>query len=70
MGSTLGCLKCCGNGKLPQIKVNVSSQCCRDNKRYNIVFHNEEDMDKLHEILKELHRSSVKRNIEAKALSL
>ena len=66
MGQILTALKCCCTGnKPPELKINVSSNCCQQQgNRYQITISDEVEIEKLNEILKELHKNSIKKNIQ------
>ena len=69
MGNT-SCMPCCGAPKIPTIKVNIDSNCCRDNRNLKIVIQNEEDMQLIKQLFQEIHRTSLKRVANASTATL
>lgn len=52
---------CCKNPPIPNIKINVNSNCCRGNRKYTINIQDVDDFEKINEVLQELHRNSLKK---------
>lgn len=53
-------LKCCCENKIPELKLSVNSNCCQGNK-YVITIKDEDEIQQVTEMLKELHRNSQKK---------
>ena len=54
-------MKCCEN-KIPELKISVNSNCCKDNKKYIINIKDEDEIQQVTEMLKELHKKSIKKH--------
>ena len=52
---------CCGP-KLPTFRINIISDCCKtDSEIHDVVIHNENDLDKIRELIKVInHKQSIK----------
>ena len=61
---------CCGAPRIPTIRVNIDSNCCRDNRNLKIVIHNEEDMKIINQLFHEIHRASFKKVANASTTTL
>jgi hypothetical protein len=70
MGNICASSPCCGGPRIPTIKVNIDSNCCRDNRNLKIVIHNEEDMQIINKLFQEIHRASLKRVVNASTATL
>ncbi len=61
MGGCFGkCFGKCCKSSLPNIRLNIISNCCKLD-RHDLILHSDADFEKLREIIKELnHSSSIK----------
>jgi len=54
-------LKCCCSEKPPELKLSVNSNCCQGD-RFKIIIKDENEIQQVTEMLKELHRNSQKKH--------
>ena len=56
------CKPCWCTPKIPEVRINVNSNCCRDNRNLKIVVHDPDDFEKVKDMINEIHRLSLKKN--------